>query len=125
MMESGYYPPGAEFDPNAPYNQVEPEEIEVEVTVSVTLSKTFKITTTNYEVDEGRDENGYYRSLEYGDLTEDVEQQVTMPQDMGEFVRRSFINELALKNAGMSMAMRQAIEDSSNWNVDEMEIIVE
>ena len=28
MRESGYYPPGAEFDPNAPYNQVDPPEIE-------------------------------------------------------------------------------------------------
>ncbi len=28
MRESGFYPPGAEFDPRAPWNQVEPEEIE-------------------------------------------------------------------------------------------------
>jgi photosystem II stability/assembly factor-like uncharacterized protein len=28
MRESGYYPPGAEFDPRAPWNEVEPEEIE-------------------------------------------------------------------------------------------------
>ena len=28
MTESGYYPPGAEHDPNAPWNQVDnPEEI--------------------------------------------------------------------------------------------------
>ena len=25
MRESGYYPPGAEFDPRAPYNQVDEE----------------------------------------------------------------------------------------------------
>jgi hypothetical protein len=28
MRESGYYPPGAEFDPRAPWNQVEPPEID-------------------------------------------------------------------------------------------------
>ncbi len=28
MRESGFYPPGAEFDPRAPWNQIEPEEIE-------------------------------------------------------------------------------------------------
>lgn len=28
MRESGYYPPGAEFDPNAPWNQKDPPEIE-------------------------------------------------------------------------------------------------
>lgn len=26
MKESGYYPPGAEFDPRAPYNQADEEE---------------------------------------------------------------------------------------------------
>ena len=26
MMESGFYPPGAEFDPRAPWNAVEPDE---------------------------------------------------------------------------------------------------
>lgn len=25
MRESGYYPPGAEFDPRAPWNQIEAE----------------------------------------------------------------------------------------------------
>ena len=39
MTESGYYPPGAEHDPNAPWNQEELPEREIEVTVSVTLSK--------------------------------------------------------------------------------------
>ena len=43
MTESGYYPPGAEHDPNAPWNQEELPEREIEVTVSVTLSKTVKI----------------------------------------------------------------------------------
>ena len=41
-MESGYYPPGAEFDSNAPWNQIDLPKKEIEVTVSVTLSKTVK-----------------------------------------------------------------------------------
>ena len=55
MIESGYYPPGSEFDPNAPYNQSEPEEIEVEVVISQTLSKSTKIITTDYTVNEWED----------------------------------------------------------------------
>ena len=43
MIESGYYPPGAEHDPNAPWNQVDPEPRKVEVTVSITLSKTVEV----------------------------------------------------------------------------------
>ena len=35
MIESGYYPPGAEFDPNAPYNQPIDRDIEVEVNVEI------------------------------------------------------------------------------------------
>lgn len=30
MIESGYYPPGAEFDPNAPWNQKEPHMVKCE-----------------------------------------------------------------------------------------------
>ena len=51
-MESGYYPPGAEFDPRAPYNQVDLPEKEIEVTISVTLSKTVKVTVDDYDVYE-------------------------------------------------------------------------
>lgn len=39
-IESGYYPEGAEFDPNAPYN-IKSEMHEV--TFSITASKTFKV----------------------------------------------------------------------------------
>ena len=44
MIESGYYPIGAEFDPKAPYNEEIIPDKEIEVTISVTLSKTVKIT---------------------------------------------------------------------------------
>lgn len=30
MFESGYYPPGAEHDPRAPYNEVEPKMVKCE-----------------------------------------------------------------------------------------------
>lgn len=57
MRESGYYPPGAEFDPNAPYNQCDPPEIDVEVTAYETLRKDTSVVTINaYWV---TDEEGY------------------------------------------------------------------
>lgn len=34
-MSSGYYPAGAENDPNAPYNQPSDKDIEVEVNVEI------------------------------------------------------------------------------------------
>ena len=63
MIESGYYPPGAEFDPNAPYNQPsDPEEIEFEVNATVVLSKTAVVLDNNYfeyeDVDWDVDDEG-------------------------------------------------------------------
>ena len=37
MIESGYYPPGAEFDPNAPYNEKELPEKEIELSLSIVM----------------------------------------------------------------------------------------
>ena len=59
-MESGYYPPGAEFDPNAPYNQSDPTPITIEVEAYVTYKKVLKVELDDYVVEEGGvDEDGY------------------------------------------------------------------
>lgn len=48
MIESGYYPPGAEYDPNAPYNESVIPEKDFEVTCCQTLSRTVNVYTDNY-----------------------------------------------------------------------------
>ena len=63
MRESGWYPPGAEFDPSAPYNQVEVPEKDFEITCSQSLSRTATVVTNNYIpcCDEGYDDGvGYH-----------------------------------------------------------------
>lgn len=62
-MESGYYPPGAEHDPNAPYNQPgDPPEVEVSVMCSQTLSRTVTCETCDYNPGyEDMDAEGPYR----------------------------------------------------------------
>ena len=42
------YPPGAEYDPSAPYNQVDVPEKEFEVTCIQSLSRTVTVITNNY-----------------------------------------------------------------------------
>lgn len=77
-FESGYYPAGAEHDPNAPWNQVDPPEEEVEVTISITLSRTVKVTVTDYTVeDEGVEDGVHYRDIDYYscDLKQAVKEQ--------------------------------------------------
>lgn len=56
-MASGYYPPGAEHDPNAPYNQSEPPETEVELTATEVMTKTISVYTN--KVWRVYDEEGY------------------------------------------------------------------
>lgn len=126
-MESGWYPPGAEFDPNAPYNEVELPDKEIEVTVSVTLSKTVKVKVNDYTVDEGVDEDGYYRDYDFSDcdLRKAVEDQVTLPQDLAMFVERMFNQDLNLKAAGMPKYLRDSLEDCKDWNVDDYEVVEE
>lgn len=126
-MESGYYPPGAEFDPRAPYNQVDLPEKEIEVTISVTLSKTVKVTVNDYEVDEGRDEDGYYCNYDFSEcnLQKAVEDQIVLPQNLAKFTEEMFNQDLNLKAAGMPRYLKDAIADCKGWTVDEMEVISE
>lgn len=108
MAESGYYPAGAEHDPNAPWNQEDIPEREVEVTVSVTLSKTLKIKVSDYTVDsEG--------NVDYSDcnLREAVENQIILPQEAYKYVNPYTFNK------------HETIEDLSNWDVDDFEVILE
>lgn len=77
------YPIGADT-PDAPWNQVDPEPKKIEVTVSVTLSKTVEVEVTDYTVKEEFDEEGY-RGISYDfsecNLKQAVRDQITLPND--------------------------------------------
>ena len=113
MTESGYYPLGTEHDPNAPWNQVDNPEREIEVTVSVTLSKTVKIKVSDYEItDSGKDEDGeYFEDIDYSkcDLKGAVEEQIVLPQSAHMYVKSN----------------PKVHEDLSNWCVDDLEVILD
>lgn len=49
MTESGYYPAGAEYDSNAPWNQTEPESVTINVHYDCVLECEMPVETTNYE----------------------------------------------------------------------------
>lgn len=49
MRESGWYPPGAEFDPNAPYNQVELPEREYNIEATFDLRRTDELWSNDYD----------------------------------------------------------------------------
>lgn len=117
MTESGYYPPGTEYNSNAPWNQTDNPEREIEVTVSVTLSKTVKVKVSDYEItDSGKDEDGeYFEDVDYSscDLKGAVEEQIVLPQKAWDYIAPKSKKEV------------NAIFDLKGWNVDEMEVILD
>ena len=109
-MDNYNYPMGADTE-DAPWNQVDNPEREIEVTVSVTLSKTVKIKVSDYSItDSGKDEDGeYFEDIDYSkcDLKRAVEEQITLPQDAYKYVKGEFNNDL------------------EGWDVDDFEVIEE
>lgn len=83
-MDNYNYPMGADTK-DAPWNQEENPEREIEVTVSVTLSKTVKIKVSDYDiVNIARDEDGNREEvIDYSwcNLERAVCDQIVLPQD--------------------------------------------
>lgn len=113
-MDNYNYPMGADTK-DAPWNQADNPEREIEVTVSVTLSKTVKIKVSDYEItDSGKDEDGeYFEDINYSncDLKGAVEEQITLPQDAYKYVKGEFNNDQR--------------NDLEGWDVDDFEVIEE
>ena len=111
-MDNYNYPMGAD-NPDAPWNQEENPEREIEVTVSVTLSKTIKVKVSDYDIiNSGKDEDGnYFEEVDYSncDLKGAVEKQIALPQNAYMYVKNN----------------PKVHEDLSNWCVDDLEVNLE
>lgn len=113
MSESGYYPVGAEYDPKAPWNEIELPEEEVEVTVSITLSKTFKLKVSDYKVEYEKDENGEVsKNVDYTEC------------DFAKAIKQVILPYQAWKYVDTNTKIGpKAISDLKGWIVDEIEVI--
>ena len=111
-MDNYNYPMGSDTK-DAPWNQVDNPEREIDVTVSVTLSKTVKIKVSDYEItDSGKDEDGeYFEDIDCSncDLKSAVEEQIVLPQSAHIYVKSN----------------PKVHEDLSNWCVDDFEVNLE
>lgn len=100
---------------NAPWNQTDNPEREIEVLVSVTLSKTFKVRVSDYTIaDSGKDEDGFYfEDIDYSecDLKRAVEEQIVLPQEAYKYITSSG-NKLVK-------------EELKGWHVDDFETLQE
>ena len=112
MYNNYDYPCGTD-EPNAPWNQVDNPEREIDVTVSVTLSKTVKIKVSDYEItDSGKDEDGeYFEDIDCSDcdLKSAVEDQIVLPQTAHMYIKSN----------------PKVHENLSNWCVDDFEVILD
>ena len=111
-MDNYNYPMGADTK-DAPWNQVDNPKREIDVTVSVTLSKTVKIKVSDYVIiDSGKDEDGeYFEDIDCSncDLKSAVEEQIVLPQNAHMYVKSN----------------PKVRENLSNWCVDDFEVILD
>lgn len=121
MYDNYNYPAGSDT-PDAPWNQRDPQPIEVACDTCVTLKKRIVVTTTNYE--EDCDETGCDIFLHDGfvELEQHVkEQHLSIPKLLDELAK--YINgELAGGVTGSrKWELQQMLEDCYGWQ-EELEI---
>ena len=102
QSSNGNYPAGADV-PWAPWNEPEIEYKEIEVTISLTISKTTKIIVPDIE------------DLDNSILKTAVEDQIVLPHEI----------EIIKAISGNSSLDKRVIEDLSNWVVDDFEVVEE
>lgn len=115
MAQSDYYPAGAEHNPNAPYNEREPEKKKVKLDVYLTIHKVVEIETDKYYAFAGEINDGEYSapSIEFDEqeIENDFFEQITLPNDLAYLVEQGKANKWDL-------------EDASGWITYDTEINV-
>ena len=125
MTESGYYPPGAEFDPNAPYNQSEPEPIKLDIYITQVFSKPATIEVTDYEYEVDEYEKCYYTSN--CDLKGATNNQVTTIEDILTELPKIY-KELTTNDSGTITKyqldrLKVLAKACEGWDLDEFEVV--
>ena len=81
MNESDYYPTGTYNNSDAPWNEVAKKPQKIEVTVSITLSKTVEIEIDDYTTEEINEDDIYNTIYNFDncDLEQAVRNQIDLP----------------------------------------------
>lgn len=129
MRESGYYPPGAEFDPIAPWNEQEAPERQFDVCISQTLSKSTRVTTNDYVPEVDQDEDGVYELTDTSDTDwkEAYENEHLTPlQLISEF--KDFLTKHLpdpIIDVKEFQRFKHLIGECEGWTEDETEVVEE
>jgi len=127
MRESDYYPPGAEFNQDAPWNEQEIPEKTFDICISQSLSKNTKVVTNDYAPVVDQDKDGHY---EYDD-TSDTDWQaaykanhLTPIQLINKFKEMLTIHlPDPVSDTKRYMKFKHLIKECEGWVEDELEII--
>lgn len=119
MRDADYYAPGSYYDPNAPWNQTEPDPVELDVEVSVTLSRVATVETTNYNYDEDGvdiqdtdgDISGYY-SEAYTDIP-------TLLNELAKYIRAELSNGC---EPHRKWDLQKMLASCEGWEITDFEI---
>lgn len=127
MYESGYYPAGVEHDPNAPWNQSDPEPVSHDIEYSCIMRRTATVETTNYvpgtwEKDE--DGFGYRDGDDFSDTDwlSDFKDTYRTPKELIDLLKET-AKELAdgkMPNKPKSF-WKDEMADCENWSIDDEE----
>ena len=127
MRESGYYPPGAEFDPDAPWNEPVIPEKSFDVTISTTLSKATTVDTDQYIPYVDHDEDGCYAWEDTSDTNwEDVYNEnhytaLGLINKFKEFLEKYLPDPIV--DRSRYMEFKHLIEECEDWEEDEIEVV--
>ena len=93
----------------------------VDVTVSITLSKSFTIHTDNYQLEPNTDKEGNtFTDVVFNDLKLDVIEQIYLPSESEDIVRQIYNGYLS-----SNIVKDKVLKDLSDWNVDDFTVIKE
>ena len=137
MIESGYYPIGEEYNPNAPYNQSNIEPIQLKVIISQSLSRPTTIEVTDYITNEWEDieidEDGKFHKtegIEYDFSDSDLKgayerQEYTIPELL-DYLKDYLIADINKCNEeSKKRKLQHILKCCKDWEVDETEVIEE
>ena len=137
MIESGYFPIGEEYNPNAPYNQSNIEPIQLKVIISQSLSRSTTINITDYITNEWEDieidEDGKFHKIEgieYDFSDSNLKgayerQEYTIPELL-DYLKDYLIADINKCNEeSKKRTLQHILKCCKNWEVDETEVIEE
>ena len=125
-MNTRDYPEGSDTN-NSPFNQKDNPEIEVDVLVSITLSKSMKLKLSDYTLKKEEYEGNIIDKVDLSNvnLEEKVREQYYLPDNA--VSQLDYIYNFAdlIYPDVTKRLINDLIKDLSSWNTDEIEIIPE